>query len=141
MPTAAGMHARNAGTGRMCSAARARSRLHLATPPLAQLQSLGPAPVARQSRYDWQRYRLGNRSIFRLGRYYAPYRDYRYRRLSIGARIGNLFFGSRYWINDPGRYRLPAVYGPYRWVRYYDDVLLVDIYSGEVVDVIHDFFW
>jgi len=92
-------------------------------------------------RYDWQRYRLGNRSIFRLGRYYAPYRDYRYRRLSIGARIGNLFFGSRYWINDPGRYRLPAVYGPYRWVRYYDDVLLVDIYSGEVVDVIHDFFW
>ena len=23
----------------------------------------------------------------------------------------------------------------------YDDVLLVDIYSGEVVDVIYDFFW
>ena len=32
-------------------------------------------------------------------------------------------------------------HGPYRWVRYYDDVLLVDIYSGEVVDVIYDFFW
>ena len=31
--------------------------------------------------------------------------------------------------------------GPYRWVRYYDDALLVDIYSGEVVDVIYDFFW
>ena len=56
-------------------------------------------------------------------------------------RLGNLFFGSRYWINDPWRYRLPEVYGPYRWVRYYDDVLLVDIYSGEVVDVIYDFFW
>ena len=52
-----------------------------------------------------------------------------------------MFFGSRYQINDPWRYRLPAVYGPYRWVRYYDDVLLVDIYSGEVVDVIYDFFW
>ena len=51
------------------------------------------------------------------------------------------FFGSRYWISDPWRYRLPPVYGPYRWVRYYDDALLVDIYSGEVVDVIYDFFW
>jgi len=26
-------------------------------------------------------------------------------------------------------------------VRYYDDVLLVDIYTGEVVDEIRDFFW
>ena len=55
--------------------------------------------------------------------------------------LGSLFFGSRYWINDPWQYRLPEVYGPYRWVRYYDDALLVDIYSGEVVDVIYDFFW
>ena len=31
--------------------------------------------------------------------------------------------------------------GPYRWIRYYDDALLVDTYSGEVVDVIHRFFW
>ncbi|PCH76173.1 MAG: hypothetical protein COC07_08080 [Erythrobacteraceae bacterium] len=93
------------------------------------------------NRYDWQRYRYHNRSTYRLGRYYAPYRNYNYRRLSIGLRIGSLFFGSRYWINDPWRYRLPEVYGPYRWVRYYDDVLLVDIYSGEVVDVIHNFFW
>ena len=50
-------------------------------------------------------------------------------------------FGNRYWINDPWQYRLPAVYGPYQWVRYYDDVLLVDTYTGEVVDVIHNFFW
>jgi len=26
-------------------------------------------------------------------------------------------------------------------VRYYDDVVLVDTYTGEVVDVIYDFFW
>lgn len=52
-----------------------------------------------------------------------------------------MFYSSRYWIDDPWQYRLPDVYGPYRWVRYYDDALLVDVYSGEVVDVIHDFFW
>jgi len=26
-------------------------------------------------------------------------------------------------------------------VRYYDDVILVDVYTGEVLDVIYDFFW
>jgi len=26
-------------------------------------------------------------------------------------------------------------------VRYYDDALLVNIYDGQVVDVIHNFFW
>lgn len=93
------------------------------------------------SRYDWYRYRAANRAIYRPGRYYAPYRDYSYSRLRIGFRLGSLFYSNRYWINDPWQYRLPAAYGPYRWVRYYDDALLVDIYSGEVVDVIYDFFW
>ena len=72
---------------------------------------------------------------------YAPYRNYSYRRLTIGFFLDQLFFGQNYWINDPGYYRLPDVYGPYRWVRYYDDAVLVDAYSGEVVDVIYNFFW
>ena len=92
-------------------------------------------------RYDWQRYRATNRNVYRLGRYYAPYRGYSYRRLTIGLFVDSLFYSNRYWINDPWNYRLPDVYGPYRWVRYYDDALLVDVYSGEVVDVIYDFFW
>lgn len=91
-------------------------------------------------RYDWWSYRRANPSLYRHS-YYAPYRNYNYRRLSIGFRLDSLFFGSRYWINDPWQYRLPDVYGPYRWVRYYDDALLVDIHTGEVVDVIYSFFW
>ncbi|WP_237451915.1 RcnB family protein [Qipengyuania oceanensis] len=93
------------------------------------------------NRYNWSRYRYSNRNIFHVGRYYSPYRSHRYSRLSIGFYLDNLFFGSRYWISDPWRYRLPPVYGDYRWVRYYDDVLLVDTWTGEVVDVIYDFFW
>lgn len=93
------------------------------------------------NRYNWSRYRTAHRSLYSPGRYYAPYRGYSYRGLSIGNRLDTGFFGSRYWINDPWRYRLPAVYGSYRWVRYYDDVLLVDTYSGEVVDMIRNFFW
>lgn len=93
-------------------------------------------------RYDWQRYRHQFHDRYRAPRYYNPYGyRYGYRRFSIGIYLDTLFFGSRYWLNDPWDYRLPpAPYGC-RWVRYYDDVLLVDIRSGYVVDVIYDFFW
>ena len=93
------------------------------------------------NRYDWQRYRYANRSLFRSGAYYAPYRNYRYNRLSIGLFLDSLFYSNRYWLSDPWQYRLPpAPYGT-QWVRYYDDVVLVDVYTGEVIDVIYDFFW
>ncbi|OYY70207.1 MAG: hypothetical protein B7Y00_08540 [Sphingomonadales bacterium 17-56-6] len=92
-------------------------------------------------RYNWHSYREQNRNDYRPGRYYAPYRDRNYSRISIGFSLGSGFYGSRYWINDPWQYRLPAAYGSYRWVRYYDDVLLVDVRNGRVVDVIPDFFW
>lgn len=94
----------------------------------------------RDNRYDWRRYRDRNRSIFRLGFYYDPF-GYNYRRWSIGSLLYPSYYGSRYWLNDPWQYRLPPVYGPYRWVRYWNDALLVNVYTGEVVDVIHSFFW
>ena len=92
-------------------------------------------------RYDWQSYRYSNRDRYRLGRYYAPYRNHNYSRLSIGLFLGSGFYGNRYWISDPWQYRLPQAYPGTQWVRYYDDVLLVDVYNGEVIDVIYDFFW
>ena len=95
----------------------------------------------RDNRYNWSGYRNQHRDLYRAGRYYSPYSNYGYSRLSIGFFLNRGFYGQSYWINDPWQYRLPQIYGPYRWVRYYDDVLLVDIYSGEVVDVVHNFFW
>src|SRR3546814_5391454 len=87
-------------------------------------------------RYDWRDYRQAHRSYYRMPRYYSPYRNHRYTRFSIGFTLGSLFYGERYWINDPWYYRLPPASGSYRWVRSYDDALLVDIYSGQVVDEI-----
>ena len=96
----------------------------------------------RDQRFDWQRYRYTNRNLFRGNRYDAPYGwNYGYRRFSVGFTLSNLLFDQQYWIDDPYSYRLPPAYGPYRWVRYYDDVLLVDLRSGRVVDAIYDFFW
>ena len=93
-------------------------------------------------RYDWQRYRTTNRDLFRQPRYYSPYgNNYGYQRFGIGIYLESIFFGSRYRINDPWRYRLPDSQWPYEWTRYYDDVLLVDTRNGYVVDVIYGFFW
>lgn len=96
----------------------------------------------RDARYDWNRYRAMNRQAYRLPRYYAPYGwNQGYRRFGIGATLATVLFAQSYWIGDPWSYRLPDADGPYRWVRYYDDALLVDTYTGEVVDVVEGIFW
>lgn len=94
----------------------------------------------RDHRYDWRSYRSRYGSLYRLGRYHDPY-GWGYRRFSIGFNLWPSYYGSSYWLNDPWRYRLPPAYWPYRWVRYFDDALLVNIYTGQVVDVINNFFW
>lgn len=92
-------------------------------------------------RYDYRDYRNSNRNIYRMPRYQAPYRGHNYSRFSIGMGLNSGFYSQRYWISNPGYYRLPAAYGNYRWVRYYDDAILVDTRRGRVVDVLYDFFW
>lgn len=91
-------------------------------------------------RYDWRRWRDRNRTTFRLGLYIDPF-GWGYRRWGIGSYMYPNYYRSSYWINDPWMYRLPMAYPPYRWVRYHNDALLIDTWSGEVVDVIYNFFW
>ncbi|MET0240338.1 MAG: RcnB family protein [Sphingobium sp.] len=96
----------------------------------------------RDNRYDWSRYRQANRDRYRLPAYRPPSGwSYGYRSLSIGLFLGSPLFASSYWLDDPWSYRLPPAYGTLRWVRYYDDALLVDVRDGYVVDVIRNFFW
>ena len=93
-------------------------------------------------RYDYGAYRTRNRSAYRLPRYYAPRGyGYGYRRYSVGVTLGRGLYAQNYWIADPYAYRLPAARGPYRWVRYYNDALLIDIRTGSVVDSVNDLFW
>jgi Ni/Co efflux regulator RcnB len=91
-------------------------------------------------RYDWKDWRKRHRSHFHLGLYYDPF-GWSYRPYSIGWRLWPSYYSSRYWINDPYEYRLPYAPPGYRWIRYWDDALLVDTFTGQVVDVIPNFFW
>ena len=90
-------------------------------------------------RYDWRHYRDHHRSLFHIGLYYDPF-GYGYQPFDIGFQLAPVYFGDQYWI-DPAMYELPYPPPGTQWVRYWNDAVLVDIYSGEVVDVIHDFFW
>ena len=91
-------------------------------------------------RYDWQDWRRHHRSHFHLGLYFDPF-GWNYQPWQIGWRLWPSYYSSRYWINDPYDYRLPYAPPGYRWIRYYDDANLVDTFTGEAVDVIHNFFW
>jgi hypothetical protein len=90
-------------------------------------------------RYDWRNYRDHHRSAFHLGLYFDPF-GYGYRQFDIGYRLTPGYYGQRYWI-DPAMYGLPYAPPGTQWVRYWNDALLVDMYTGEVVDVINNFFW
>lgn len=89
--------------------------------------------------YDWRSYRNRHRSTFHIGVYFDPF-GYSYRPFNIGYRLQPYYYQQQYWI-DPGMYQLPYPPPGSMWVRYWDDALLVDTYSGEVIDVIRNFFW
>jgi Ni/Co efflux regulator RcnB len=90
-------------------------------------------------RYDWRRYRDSHRSIFHIGIYYDPF-GYGYRPFDIGYQLYPSYFSQQYWI-DPAQYGLPYPPPGTQWVRYWNDALLVDMYTGQVVDVVRGFFW
>jgi Ni/Co efflux regulator RcnB len=92
------------------------------------------------NRYDWRRYRDHNRWRFHFGFYNDPF-GWGYQPFSIGWRLWPNYYSRNYWINDPWQYRLPYPPPGTQWVRYYNDALLVDMYTGQVVDVIYSFFW
>lgn len=87
---------------------------------------------------DWRHYRNTNRGLYSRGQWRAPFR---YQAFRPGVRINRVYFGPRYLIADPWRYRLPLVQGYLRYVRHYDDVLLVDIRTGRVIRVYNNFYW
>jgi hypothetical protein len=93
-------------------------------------------------RYDWNRARARDRGAYRLPRYYAPQgADYGYRRFGVGVQLTRSLFARDYWLDDPYAFRLPPAYGPYRWVRYHGDALLVDLRTGRVIDLVYDIFY
>lgn len=92
----------------------------------------------RWGRDDWRGWRRDHRDIYARGRWDAPFR---YQAFRPGVRIAPAYWGARYYIADPWRYHLPPARPWQRWVRHYDDVLLIDTRRGVVVDSYRGFFF
>ncbi len=94
----------------------------------------------REMREDWRDYRQAHRNDFRRPAYQGP-RGYAYRPVAVGYRFQPAYYNNRYWVNDYARYRLPAPQAGHRWVRYGNDVVMVNMRSGRVATVFNGFFW
>lgn len=95
----------------------------------------------REVREDWRDYRRTHRNVYTRPAYYGP-RGYRYRPVTVGYRFAPAYYGRNYWVNDYQAYRLPRPgYGYQRWIRYGNDVVLVDTRSGRTVQVYNRFFY
>jgi Ni/Co efflux regulator RcnB len=93
-------------------------------------------------RADRHNLRSDRRSAARHHRaYVAPYRGWSYRPVTVGYRLQPAFYGSRYYISDYGAYHLRAPGRWQRWIRYGDDLLLINIRTGRVLRVIHYRYW
>jgi Ni/Co efflux regulator RcnB len=88
-------------------------------------------------RDDWRAYRNTNRNVYARGNWRA---NFRYQAFQPGGRITGSYYAPRYYISDYARFRLPRPAINQQWVRHYNDVLLVNVRTGRVVDVLRNFY-
>jgi Ni/Co efflux regulator RcnB len=67
-------------------------------------------------------------------------RGWHARRWAVGAVLPALFLTSDYYYDGYGTVGLQSPPPGYRWVRYGDDLLLVNLRTGAVEDVVEDVF-
>jgi Ni/Co efflux regulator RcnB len=77
---------------------------------------------------------------YRLGAYRAPY-GYYSRAWAFGDFLPRGWYAEDYWLDDFFDYGLPYPPPGFEWVRVGGDALLVDRYSGRIVQVVRGIFW
>lgn len=77
---------------------------------------------------------------YRISPYRAPY-GYYVRSWAFGDFLPRTWFGESYWIDDFYAYGLPYPPPGYEWVRVGPDALMVDRYTGRIVQVVRGIFW
>ena len=101
---------------------------------------------AKEGKHGWhegRHDRKWDRKKHRRGyvAYVSPYRGWRYRPVYVGYQLRPSFYGSRYFINDYGAFGIRAPGRYQRWIRYGDDLLLVNIRTGRVLRIIPGGFY
>ena len=68
--------------------------------------------------------------------YRAPYRGWRYRSVRAGHMLRPAFYAPRYVISNPGYYQVRPAARNRQWIRYGNDLLLVNVRNGRVLQVV-----
>jgi Ni/Co efflux regulator RcnB len=100
----------------------------------------------RDNRGSWQG-RFNRRNV--EARHHYRYRGdawrwpsgHSYRRWTFGMTLPSLFWGSNYWISDYSYYGLAYPPPGTVWVRYGNDAILIDRYTGEILEVVYGQFY
>ena len=77
---------------------------------------------------------------FRIGAYRPPY-GYYVRTWGYGDFLPRGWYGQDYWIGDFLDYDLPYPPPGYEWVRVGGDALMIDRFTGRIVQVVRGIFW
>jgi Ni/Co efflux regulator RcnB len=96
----------------------------------------------RDTRHNVRDARQDRQRVVREYNRTNPWRaaPFRYHRFNVGARIQPSYYNSRYAVKDYQRFHWSRPGANQRWVRHYDDALLVNTRTGRVVKVIRNAF-
>ena len=94
----------------------------------------------RGDHYRFYGNRYYARQRFAIGYYSAPW-GYTTRWWACGDRLPRSYYGARYVVGDYYNYGLYAPSYATAWIRVGNDVLLIDMGNGQVLDVVGDLFW
>ncbi len=111
---------------------------------LRDARRFGDRRDIRRERRDVQEARQElreDRADRRSARYVSPYRGWQYRPVSVGYQLRPAFYSSRYYVSNLPQYRVRQPGRFQQWVRYGDDLLLVNVRSGRVIQVVRNRFW
>jgi Ni/Co efflux regulator RcnB len=87
-----------------------------------------PPAVTAQQRYQWQ----GG---------WTSQPGYYHRHWGYGDYLPHAWYGSDFWISSYWFYGLPVAPFGFAWVRLGPDAVLVNLYTGLVVEVVYGLFW
>jgi Ni/Co efflux regulator RcnB len=92
--------------------------------------------------FDVKRYQrtFNAQRRFNAGTYHPP-QGYNYRRWSYGQRLPAVYFRQNFWLTNFVLYGLMPPPPDCMWVRYGPDALLVDRYTGEIIQVSYGVFY
>lgn len=76
---------------------------------------------------------------YHIGPYDAP-NGWKYRQWHYGEILPRMFWAQQYWLSDYWLFGLEIPPAGYEWIRYGPDALLVDVTTGEIVQVIYGSF-